>query len=221
MLEFAYLALRGWKGWGPVFSVKRGMRLSRIVAALVLTGAGASLASASKLDKSACQNLKDELGGVLATGARDDMERGPEWAKANLAPDKLNNIKRLIDIEAQLEFRCGMGRRRIAAIKPASPVKKRDDKAAPAGPEKKPSRMSSTEKPSSTPAAPPKQPSNAKEAAASPPKPPSNAKKAAASPPKSRTTTARKRASRSEAKNAYVSPLEVNPNFMTRYGTTH
>ncbi len=45
---------------------------------------------------------------MLADGTRDDMERGPEWAKANLPPDRLENILRLIEVEEQLEFRCGV-----------------------------------------------------------------------------------------------------------------
>ena len=37
---------------------------------------------------------------------RGNMAKGPEWAKANLADDKLQQIKRLIDLDGQLLFRC-------------------------------------------------------------------------------------------------------------------
>ena len=35
------------------------------------------------------------------------MGKGPEWAKVNLAPEKLEQIRRLIELDEQLLFRCG------------------------------------------------------------------------------------------------------------------
>jgi hypothetical protein len=34
------------------------------------------------------------------------MAKGPEWAKANLIPEKLERIRRFIEVEGQLLFRC-------------------------------------------------------------------------------------------------------------------
>ena len=34
------------------------------------------------------------------------MAKGPEWAKANLGPEKLQQVQRLIEVEEQLLFRC-------------------------------------------------------------------------------------------------------------------
>ena len=41
------------------------------------------------------------------TGIKADMERGPEWAKANMPPERLQSARRLLELEDQLEFRCG------------------------------------------------------------------------------------------------------------------
>ena len=35
------------------------------------------------------------------------MGKGPQWAKANLEPGKLEQIKRLLEVDEQLLFRCG------------------------------------------------------------------------------------------------------------------
>ena len=58
------------------------------------------------LDKAVCESLKQEHGQLVGAGAKDNMARGPEWATANLAPERIKEIRRLIDIEEQLAFRC-------------------------------------------------------------------------------------------------------------------
>lgn len=63
-------------------------------------------ARAEPLDEAACKQLKDEQTKLIGQGLRTDMERGPEWAKANLPAAKLDQIKHLIEIEEQLSFRC-------------------------------------------------------------------------------------------------------------------
>jgi hypothetical protein len=122
-----------------------------------MLAAGSVGAWAAGLEKSACNDLNGELAGVLATGARADMERGPEWAKANLTREKLGKIQRLIEIEEQLEFRCGMGRNRIAATSPESkqPAKRSEKVVIPEWPEKKPADKSSVINSAPAPAASP------------------------------------------------------------------
>lgn len=63
-------------------------------------------AGAAPLAPEACANLKQEHESLVAAGAKADMDRGPGWAKANLAPEKLSRIERLITVEEQLSFRC-------------------------------------------------------------------------------------------------------------------
>ena len=232
----------------------------------MLVAVGSAGASADRLDKSACNVLNAELAGLVATGTRDDMERGPAWAKTNLQHEKLQKIMRLIELEEQLEFRCGMSRSRVAATAPA----KVDKVGVPEEPERKPERKSSATKsipdqaggakpladvvktvsraplaasPSAQQATvdsgePLRTPSvtarpagaAAKPAAqkATPPKTtaatgPSGAVKpaegagpaatAAAAPPPAKST-------RRQSSAGYVSPSEVNPFFVTRYGDT-
>jgi hypothetical protein len=64
-------------------------------------------ATAAPLDPQACNTLKSEHQGLVAAGAKTDMEKGPQWAKSNLQPDRMNAIERLIAVEEQLSFRCG------------------------------------------------------------------------------------------------------------------
>lgn len=71
---------------------------------LTVTYAANSLAA--PLDTEVCNNLKEEHGQLTAAGAKANMERGPEWAKAHLAPDRMQQIGRLIEVEEQLAFRC-------------------------------------------------------------------------------------------------------------------
>ncbi len=89
---------------------------SQIALLLALFVAGTMLAEANNLEKDACEGLQDELVVVLRTGAADDMQRGPAWAKEHASYVVLNNIKRLIEIEGQLRFRCNMANPRVAAI---------------------------------------------------------------------------------------------------------
>lgn len=63
-------------------------------------------AHAERLDKSACDALKAEEATLVTAGVKSDLERGPEWAKSNLAPDRMQQIARLIEVSEQLSFRC-------------------------------------------------------------------------------------------------------------------
>jgi hypothetical protein len=71
--------------------------------ALLVAAGGAEAAS---LDKETCDKLKAEQTQLEGTDARVNMAKGPEWAKANLGPEKLEEIKRLIEVEELLLFRC-------------------------------------------------------------------------------------------------------------------
>jgi hypothetical protein len=63
-------------------------------------------AAAAPLDQEACARLKTELMQLELGGTRVSMAKGPEWAKVNLPADKLQQIKRLIEVEEQILFRC-------------------------------------------------------------------------------------------------------------------
>jgi hypothetical protein len=86
-----------------------------------LLGAAPLLAAphavAAPLEPAACETLKVEFDSLVAGGAKSDMDRGPAWAKANLTPDRLGKIERLIAVEEQLSFRCGVQSTAKAVIK--------------------------------------------------------------------------------------------------------
>ncbi|CAN1721774.1 Meckel syndrome type 1 protein [Hyphomicrobium sp. 1Nfss2.1] len=96
---------------------------------VVLLGAVAAAvpAAASKLDKDTCSGLAQEFTALTADGLKAEMERGPTWAFANMPSDRLRSARRLLEVEDQLEFRCG-GRGLPPRKKPRAPA------ASPAGP---------------------------------------------------------------------------------------
>jgi hypothetical protein len=61
---------------------------------------------ATPLDQEACAKLKVERDALEQAGVRNTMAKGPQWAKANLPADKLEQVQRLIELESQLLFRC-------------------------------------------------------------------------------------------------------------------
>ena len=63
-------------------------------------------ARSAPLDKDGCAKLKAEQGQLEHAGTRGNMGKGPQWAKTNLEPDKLDQIRRLLEVDEQLLFRC-------------------------------------------------------------------------------------------------------------------
>ena len=81
-----------------------------IAAAVLLAGTFVARmpmpARAAPLDPDSCARLKTEQEDLEKREVRANMAKGPDWAKANLAPEKLSEIKRMIDLDEQLLFRC-------------------------------------------------------------------------------------------------------------------
>lgn len=67
-------------------------------------------AAAVPLDAPACEQLQVQLDALRAEGAAADMERGPEWARANLSEDRLRRVGMLLEVEEKLNFRCGLAK---------------------------------------------------------------------------------------------------------------
>lgn len=81
-------------------------------------------AHAGPLGAEACKEVKAERETLLARGLEADIARGPEWGKANLAPERLKEIARYIELTEQLTFRCG----ELAVARPdGKPLLKRPD----------------------------------------------------------------------------------------------
>ena len=61
---------------------------------------------AAPLEPAACEQLRQELSVLEKAGARTHLAKGTGWAMANLKPDQLDQIEKLIDNDAQYLFRC-------------------------------------------------------------------------------------------------------------------
>jgi hypothetical protein len=81
-------------------------RFGLALGAQVLLLAWCGPAAAAALDQDACAQLKTELLQLELAGTRASMAKGPDWAKANLGADKLQQIKRLMEVDEQILFRC-------------------------------------------------------------------------------------------------------------------
>ena len=145
---------------------------------------------AAPLDKDGCARLKMEQAQLEQAGTRGGMGRGPEWAKANLAPEKLEQIRRLIEVDEQLLFRC-QGRPLVNLPRDPDPAAREvESKGAPKRPVAKAGKPPEGEKKAGAPvkkaAAPPVDPAakavakEAPAAKAASPSPPAPAKKESA-----------------------------------------
>lgn len=93
------------------------LRLSGYAAAFTLSAlavAGAMPSQAAPLDPSACEQLQVRLDELKRDGVEADMAMGPEAARARLPIDRFNRIGTFIELDEQLNFRCGLGKQRIA-----------------------------------------------------------------------------------------------------------
>ena len=78
------------------------------VSVFAVTGLAATpaFATEAKLDAETCSQLGLEHMKYVASGAAADVQRGPEWAKANLSQDKLRDIELFIQLDEQINFGC-------------------------------------------------------------------------------------------------------------------
>lgn len=63
-------------------------------------------AAATSLDKDACGQLALERKGLQALKVEELMAKGPDWAVANLSQGDLNLVRRFIEVDEQIKFRC-------------------------------------------------------------------------------------------------------------------
>jgi hypothetical protein len=81
--------------------IGRGTAL--MISALLLQSSGVG---ATPLDVEACSKLETEQEQLEQAGARGNLEKGADWGKANLDAGKLAQVRRLLEIDEQLIFRC-------------------------------------------------------------------------------------------------------------------
>lgn len=53
-----------------------------------------------------CRSYETERADLFKLGIAEDMDKGPEWAKANLPADRIQKILRYIHLDEQVRFRC-------------------------------------------------------------------------------------------------------------------
>jgi hypothetical protein len=58
------------------------------------------------LDKAACAALNAEMTGLKTLEVEALMQKGPEWALANLSAGDLSLIRKFIEDDEQIKFRC-------------------------------------------------------------------------------------------------------------------
>ena len=76
------------------------------LAAMGVTLIEARKVAAVPLEIEACDKLVKEEADLERAGARTNLAKGPQWAKANLPQDKIEQIRRLIEVDEQVAFRC-------------------------------------------------------------------------------------------------------------------
>lgn len=68
--------------------------------------AAATAAHAAPLPPETCDALRAEVTLLEGGGAGSNFERGVEWGKANLTPEQMRYVARLIALREQVAFRC-------------------------------------------------------------------------------------------------------------------
>ncbi len=75
-------------------------------AAIFAASTASAYATSPKLDDSTCNQLRLEHHKFVENGTAADLQRGPEWGKANLSPEKLRELELYIQLDEQVKFGC-------------------------------------------------------------------------------------------------------------------
>jgi hypothetical protein len=174
-----------------------------VVLALLLAAVWTAPAGAAPLDAEACDKLEQEQADLAKAGAKQNMAKGPAWAAANLAPDKLAQIQRLIEVDEQITFRCSQPKAAKPSTEAKAPPPKPPAAAADKAEAKTPAPATKASAPGKPPA--PKAPAAGADKAAAP----TAAKKATAPATKSPAPKAvATQPAKPKANDAYVPPAK-------------
>ena len=69
-------------------------------------------ARAGMHDAESCRRIKTEHDSLGASGIREMLPKGPEWAKSNLTKERLEQIRRFLTLDEDMRFRCPLGKAR-------------------------------------------------------------------------------------------------------------
>jgi hypothetical protein len=82
------------------------MSSGRLLLCFAALAVALAQARASPLDAETCAKLTSEHAQLEAAGVESNMEKGPDWAKTSLSREQIQQIRRYIELEEQLLFRC-------------------------------------------------------------------------------------------------------------------
>lgn len=89
------------------------MSLLRLIAVMPLAACAAALLSvsapAAPFDKEACDKLKVEQKKLLTREVQEALSRGPDWVKAHLDSEKIEQVRQYLTVEESVMFRCRTG----------------------------------------------------------------------------------------------------------------
>lgn len=77
-----------------------------LAAAGSLSCGGIAYATSPKIDDDTCTQLRAEQAKFQQSGILNDINKGAEWAKGNLSPDRLREIQHYMDLDEQVKFGC-------------------------------------------------------------------------------------------------------------------
>ena len=84
----------------------RNIHCCAIALAVSLVSATTAFATQPKIDAETCAQLRLEETKFRQSGILNDMSKGPEWAKANLTPERLREVEHYLTLGEQVEFGC-------------------------------------------------------------------------------------------------------------------
>ncbi len=67
---------------------------------------GFTPAQSAPLDEAVCKDLDAQQKQLELQGIKEDLAKGPEWAKTNLTMARLAVVKQYIELKEQVAFRC-------------------------------------------------------------------------------------------------------------------
>jgi hypothetical protein len=75
----------------------------------VVTPFACSVAVAEPLDKESCANLQVERKKLFNRDMQAALDQGPDWVKGHLNDEAIENVRRFLSVDEQIQFRCRGG----------------------------------------------------------------------------------------------------------------
>ena len=99
------------------------MSLRLNVLAVLIAGAAPLIgpgALAEPLDRESCAGLQSERKQLFNADMQAALDQGPDWVKKHLTDEAIERVRRFLDVEEQIQFRCRGGGVDKAVAKPTN-----------------------------------------------------------------------------------------------------